>query len=94
MPSTQQTKGYALAIVGGIWFGVVVFVIRGNIILRETPFGVIARAFDTLFTPLRGILFFASWAVFLLGWIVVIFYSVRLLNRANKKGSGPAGGPG
>ena len=36
----------------------------------------------------------ASWAVLLLGWIAPIVYSVRLLNRVNKKGTGTTDGLG
>jgi len=94
MPIAKQKKGYALAIAGGLWFGVVVFVIAGNIILRRTPFGGIARALDTLPSPLREGAFWLFWIFFLVGWIVPIIWSVRLLNRANDKRSASADGSG
>lgn len=85
-----RTKGYALAIVGGVWFGVVVFVAKSNLILRETPLGAIARALDKLPFPLQNILFLACWAIFFLGWVVPIAYSVRSLRRVEKRGNGPS----
>ena len=85
-----RIKGYALGIFGGIWFGVVVFVAKSNLILRETPLGSIARALDKVPSPLQNALFFGCWALFFLGWLVPIAYSVRLLRRAEKQGNGPS----
>ena len=87
MTNTQR-KGYVLALIGGVWFGVVVFVSRSNFILRETPLSAIARALDKLPSPLQNVLFLMCWAIFFLGWIVPIGYSVRLLLRANKRENG------
>ena len=83
MPS-DRTKGYALVLAGGLWFGAVVFVLAGNVILRETPLRVIASGFDKLPSPLQGIAFLASWGIFMLGWVVPIAYSLRLLGRPDK----------
>jgi hypothetical protein len=89
MMSTQK-RGYSLAIIGGSWFGVVVFVVRSNFILRESPLGAIARALDKLPAPLQSVLFLVCWAIFFLGWVVPIAYSVRLLRRAEKQENGPS----
>jgi hypothetical protein len=83
-----RIKGYALAIVGGVWFGVVVFVAKSNMILRETPLGPIARALDKMPSPLQNVLFLGCWALFFLGWLAPIAYSVRLLRRVEKQGTG------
>ena len=85
--SSTQRKGYALAVIGGVWFGVVVFVARSNVILRETPLGILARGLDRLPSPFQNVLFLACWAIFLLGWAVPIVCSVRLFFRTKKQGS-------
>ncbi len=86
---SAQKRGYSLAVVGGIWFGLVVFVVRSNFILRESPLGAIARALDKLPAPLQNVLFLVCWAIFFLGWVVPIVWSVRLL-RADKQENGPS----
>ena len=73
-----QVKGYALAITAAVWLGAVAFVLESNLIVRETPLGAIARILDKLPSPLQGILFLACWAAFFLGWIVPLFYAVRM----------------
>jgi hypothetical protein len=88
--ASTKTKGYVLAVIGGLWFGLVVFVARSNFIFRETPLGGIARAMDKLPSPLQNVLFLACWAIFFLGWTVPIFCSVRLFLRAEKRESGPS----
>jgi hypothetical protein len=85
MRNKEKLKGYILAIAGGLWFGIVVFVIVGNFILRETRLGVVARVLDRLPYPLREILFLAAWVVFFTGWIAPAVYSLRTLNRAQKQ---------
>jgi hypothetical protein len=35
MSIAQRTKGYALAVGGGLWFGIDVFIIRGNVNIAE-----------------------------------------------------------
>src|SRR5579859_871730 len=56
--SSRHIKGYVMLISGGLWFGSVVFLIAGNIILRETPLGGIARFIDLTPFPLRECVFF------------------------------------
>jgi len=89
MITITRRRGYTLAVIGGVWFSVVVFVARSNLILRETPLGVLARALDKLPFPLQNVLFLVCWGIFALGWIVPIVYSVRLLLRADERESGP-----
>ena len=81
---STRTKGYILAITGGLWFGAVIFVVRSNLILRQTQLGGIARALDKAPSPLRGVLFSAFWVVFFLGWAVPTFCALRLLRRTGK----------
>lgn len=82
--SSTRRMAYVLIGAGGVWLGVLIFVLTGNVILRETPLGVIARVFDRLPSPLQGIVFLACWGIFILGWIVPVIYSLRLLARCNK----------
>lgn len=86
---SAQTKGYILLGTGRLWIGAVAFVVCSNLILRETPLGVIAREPDKVPSPLYGILFLACWAGFFLGWAVPIFYAVRLLGCTAKQANGP-----
>lgn len=83
---STRAQGYSLAVFGGIWFGLIVFVVRSNTILRETRLGPIARTLDNLPSPVHNILFFMFWAVFFLGWLVPVGCSVRLLRRAYTTG--------
>jgi hypothetical protein len=85
-----RTKGYLLAIVGGVWFGVVVFVAKSNLILRETPLGAIARALDKIPSPLQNVFFLGCWAFFFLGWLVPIAYSLRLFWSAKSQEKKPS----
>jgi hypothetical protein len=89
--ASTRAKGYVLAATGGLWIGVVAFVVMGNIILRETPLGVIAQALDKLPSTLRGILFLVCWGTFFLGWTVPVVFSVRLLGRQGKQENGESG---
>lgn len=82
-------KGYALAVIGSIWLGVVVFVVQSRVILRETPLGIIARGLDELPSPLREALFLACWAAFFLGWTVPVFCAARAALLTEKR-SGPS----
>ncbi len=82
--TSTRAKGYILALSGGVWFGVVAFVVTGNIVLRETPLGVIAKRLDKLPSGLAGILFLVCWGLFLLGWMVPAFCSARLLCRRER----------
>lgn len=88
--ASTQAKECVLAITGGLWFGVVAFVVTGNIILRETPLGVIAKALDKLPSTLQGIAFLVCWGIFFFGWMVPVVYSVRLLRHREIQESGPS----
>ena len=84
MPHTYA-KAYALAITAAGWLGAVAFVLESNLIFRETPLGAIARILGKLPSPLQGILFLACWAAFFLGWIVPLFYALRMALGPQKR---------
>jgi hypothetical protein len=55
---SAQTKAYALTVAGGLWFGIVVFVVTGHVIMRATAVGIIATDVDMLPSRIREIVFF------------------------------------
>ena len=91
---SAQTKAYALTVAGGLWFGIVVFVVTGHVIMRATAVGIIATDVDMLPSRIREIVFFLLWVLFGLGWTAPIFYALRLLWRRDKRASGPTSGSG
>src|ERR1035438_4765745 len=56
---SAQTKAYALTVAGGLWFGIVVFVVTGHVIMRATAVGIIATDVDMLPSRIREIVFFS-----------------------------------
>jgi hypothetical protein len=70
-----------LLIVGGSWLAVVLWVVLSNVILRETHLGIIASILDKL-PPAVGVpLFVLFWAVFLIGWAVLVGFGLRPMLR-------------
>jgi len=55
---SAQAKAYALTAIGGLWFGIVVFVVTGHVIMRGAAVGIIATDVDMLPSPIGEIVFF------------------------------------
>jgi threonine/homoserine/homoserine lactone efflux protein len=70
-----------LLIVGGGWLAVVVWVVVSSVILRETRLGALAQFLDR-FPPVVGTpIFILLWAIFFLGWAVLVGFGLRPLLR-------------
>ena len=75
-----------LVLVSGSWLAVVVWVILSNMILRDTPLGVVAVFLDKLPPGVGAPLFIFFRVTFLLGWIVPAGLGIKtLLHRGPRK---------
>ena len=70
-----------LLLVGGGWLAFVLWVVLANVILRETHLGIVAQFLDRLPPAISAPLFILLWAVFLLGWAVLIGFGLKPLLR-------------
>jgi hypothetical protein len=69
-----------LLVEGGFaWLFVSLYVVLENVILRETPLGIIARAIDRLPVAMATPVFMICWLVFLSGWLVPLALGARML---------------
>jgi hypothetical protein len=64
------------------WLATDLYLMVGNVILRETRLGPIAQLLDRLPLRIANPIFLFLWAVFLLGWTVPLILGFRLLFRA------------
>lgn len=88
MERSQTVSRVTLAVTyvgaGLVWLAVVLYVILGNIILRETPIGKLAQEVDRLPMFVAKPFFIASWFLFLLGWLAPLSAGFRVLLRGRK----------
>ena len=74
--------------VGVAWLAAVLYVVVGNVVVRETVVGNLAQQIDRLPPFLAKLAFIACWCVFFLGWTVPLSFGVkRLFRRAGNDDS-------
>jgi hypothetical protein len=77
------TPTAAYVTTGVAWLCVVLKVVIGNVIIRETSAGRLAQQIDRLPPLLAGPVFVLCWGVFFLGWTVLLFLGLKRLLRDN-----------
>jgi len=81
----MKRRSILLVVAGCIWLTADLYVMTGNMILRETRLGVIAHFLDRLPPAVSNPIFIFLWAVFLLGWSPLLVFGFKGLLRS--KGS-------
>jgi hypothetical protein len=66
----MSAKPFALIAVSWAWLAVDVYLMVGNVVLRETRLGIIAQFLDRLPQWASNPVFICFWAILLLGWTV------------------------
>jgi hypothetical protein len=82
-----------ILLAGGLaWMATALYVMCGNIILRETPIEPLADAIDRLPGATRAVVFIVCWVALLLGWIVPLIFGVWAIFRPkHRRTSGNVG---
>jgi hypothetical protein len=75
---------YVLLTVGLGWLAADVCLVVSNLILRETPIGVIATFLDKLPPAVGTPIFILLWIALLFGWVILIGLGVSPLFRRRK----------
>lgn len=71
------TLGPAYIGVGVLWLTLVLYVVIGGVIVRQTTAGSLAQWMDRLPPPIAKLAFVLCWCVFFLGWIVPLAVGLR-----------------
>ena len=79
-----RLKPIVLVTLGLIWLTTVVWLFAGNVILRETRLGFVAKLLDKLPPVVSNLIFIFVWAVILLGWAIPIASGIREIARSSK----------
>jgi hypothetical protein len=74
-----RIRPIALVSLGLVWLAAVLNLMVGNVILRETRLGPIARFLDKMPTVIANPIFLLLWAIVLLGWSVPLVLGFRWL---------------
>ena len=74
-----RIRPIALVALGLVWLATAVYLIVGNIVLRETRLGAIARFLDKMPAIIANPVFLLIWAIMLLGWSVPLVLGFRWL---------------
>ena len=77
---------YAYLVTGIAWFTAVLYVVLGNVIIRETPVGRLAAHIDRLPPSISKPTFVLGWCLFFLGWIVPLALGLKRLLWAEDGG--------
>ena len=77
----MRAKHFIFFAVGMTWFVAVVWLVLGNVIVRETWLGVIAQQIDRLPPALASLVFSVAWLIFFLGWAVPLILGLTALAR-------------
>ena len=77
----MRTKPFALLAIGVAWLATDLYLMIGNVVLRETRLGTIARFLDRLPHWASNPAFLFLWAILLLGWTVPLIVGFRLLRQ-------------
>jgi len=71
----------ALIAVGLAWLAVDLYLMLGNVVLRETRLGTIARFLDSLPKWASNPAFVCLWGILLLGWTVPLMVGLRVFRQ-------------
>ena len=87
---SRMTRRITLAVtylaLGFAWFVAVLYVILGNVIIRDTALGSFANQIDRLPIWLAKFVFILCWSLFFLGWTYPLFFGFRrLFQRSSGK---------
>jgi hypothetical protein len=74
-----RTRPIALVALGLAWLATDAYLMAGNIVLRETRLGAIARFLDRMPAVISNPVFLLIWAIMLLGWSVPLVLGFRWL---------------
>lgn len=77
----------ACLVTGTAWLTAVLYVVLGNVIIRETPVGRIADHIDRLPSSFARPAFVLGWCLFFLGWIVPLALGLKRLFWGDDGGS-------
>jgi len=77
----MSAKPFALIAIGLAWLTVDVYLMVGNVVLRETRLGIIAQFLDRLPQWVSNPVFICFWAILLLGWTVPLTIGFRMLRQ-------------
>jgi hypothetical protein len=80
----MSTLPIVLVTLGLGWLATAVYLMVGNVILRETRLGAIAQFLDRLPLRIANPIFLFLWAVMLLGWTVPLILGFKLLFRPKR----------
>jgi hypothetical protein len=72
---------YVSLTIGLVWLAADVRLVVSNIILRETPVGMVATFLDKLPPKVSDPIFIFLWITLLLGWLVLVGFGVKPLFR-------------
>jgi hypothetical protein len=80
------TPAVTSLVLGFAWFATVLYVILGNVIIRDTALGRFAHLIDRLPTWLAKFVVILCWGLFFLGWIFPLLFGFkRLFQRSTGK---------
>jgi hypothetical protein len=82
----RVTSAPAYMAVGLAWLTVVLYVIIGNVIVRESMAGGLAQQIDRLPPFLAKPVFILCWSLFFLGWIIPLSFGIKRLFRRTVDG--------
>jgi hypothetical protein len=77
----MSTKPFTFIAIGLAWVAVAVYLMLGNVVLRETRLGIVVRFLDRLPSWASNPVSLCFWAILLLGWTVPLIVGFRLLRR-------------
>ncbi len=75
------TSAPAYVAAGLAWLAAVLYVVIGNVIVRETPAGRLAQQIDRLPSFLAKPVFILCWCLFFLGWTVPLSFGIKRFFR-------------
>ena len=79
-----RTRPLVLIVLGAIWLAVAVYLMVGDVIVRETRLAAIAQFLDRLPPKIAHPMFLLLWVIVLLGWTVPLIVGFRLLFRPDR----------
>ena len=79
----MKTHHYLWLTIGLGWLTFAAWIVTSEVILRETRLGFFAERIDKLSNFVSSAIFFAFWAILLLGWIVPLVSGLKPVFRRN-----------
>ena len=77
----MSVKPFALIAIGLAWLAADLYLMLGNVVLRETQLGAIAQFLDKLPQWVSYPVFLCLWGIVLLGWTVPLIVGFRLFRQ-------------